>query len=261
MSLDKNDLYANPRLGLRIEDCQFYHTMEIPGVGLVKGFGGGNWDLRECINQMLGGMNFSGQRVIEVGPASGHVTFEMERRGARVVSIEAPFDHDWDVVPFPHIIDMWKKACKLAWPLVTNSWWFAHEHFKSNANVCYVSAGKLNEVPLGTFDIAVLANILLHNRDPLKIIQNCANITSRAILIAEQWQNDLESTGLPVVNFEPDPTPPPGQENWNMWWRFSTKYFINFLTILGFSEIKINRYQAPWNNVPIEYFTLIASKK
>ncbi len=127
--------------------------------------------------------------------------------------------------------------------------------------MCYVGADKLDTISLGSFDVAVLANILLHNRDPLKIIQNCANITTGTIVIAEQWQADLEPCGMPIVNLQPDPKPTPGQENWNIWWRFSTKYFINFLTILGFSDIKINRYQAPWNNIPIEYFTLTASRK
>jgi len=108
-------IYAQPRRGLRIEDCQFYHTMEIPGIGLVKGFGGGNWDLRRCIDQMLEGINFKEKRVVEVGPASGFLTYEMERRGANVVSIDAPHDHDWDIVAFPAIIDGWKAACKSAW--------------------------------------------------------------------------------------------------------------------------------------------------
>ncbi len=61
--MEKTDIYAKSGLGLRIEDCQFYHKMEIPGVGLVKGFGGGNWDLRGCIGQMLAGVNFAGREL------------------------------------------------------------------------------------------------------------------------------------------------------------------------------------------------------
>jgi hypothetical protein len=127
--------------------------------------------------------------------------------------------------------------------------------------VCYVSAGSFDQVPLGTFNVAVLANVLLHNRDPLKILQNCGNITADTIVIVEQWQADLEPSGMPIVNFEPNPNPVPGKENWNIWWRFSTKYFINFLNILGFPQVKIRRYQAPWNNIPFEMFTLTASRK
>lgn len=35
-------IWAKPRHDIRIEDCYFYQTMDIPGHGLVQG----EWDLR-----------------------------------------------------------------------------------------------------------------------------------------------------------------------------------------------------------------------
>ncbi|MBV9971725.1 MAG: hypothetical protein JO135_00155, partial [Candidatus Eremiobacteraeota bacterium] len=35
--------YAEPRTVTNLSDCYFYHTMEIPGYGLVEG----QWDLRD----------------------------------------------------------------------------------------------------------------------------------------------------------------------------------------------------------------------
>ena len=52
--------------------------MEIPGHGLVTG----QWDLRGGVDDYLGKVAFAGQRVLEIGPASGFLTFEMEKRGA-----------------------------------------------------------------------------------------------------------------------------------------------------------------------------------
>jgi len=253
-------VYAQPRRALRLDECQFYHTMDIPGVGQVEGFGGGNWDLRGCVDEMLSNVPLKGKRLLEVGPASGYLTFEMERRGAEVVAVDAPFDHDWDIVPFPSTGGLWRNGLREAWQPATNAWWFAHEHFGSRAKMCYASGYDIDKKSLGRFQVAVMANVLLHNRDPLKIIQNCAKATDETLTIVEQWQPDLEPCAMPIVNLQPEPHPIPGHENWNTWWRFSTRYFINFLTIIGFEDIRINRFHAPWNGQPFELFTLTASK-
>jgi hypothetical protein len=55
-------LYAEPRIGLRPDQCSFYHTMDIPGVGLVEGYG---WDHRAHVDDMFRDINFSGKRVLE----------------------------------------------------------------------------------------------------------------------------------------------------------------------------------------------------
>ena len=79
MQVASNDeIFAAP---LKVEDpadCYFYHTMEVPGHGLMTG----EWDLRGAVDDYLGKVAFAGQRVLEIGPASGFLTFEMENRGA-----------------------------------------------------------------------------------------------------------------------------------------------------------------------------------
>jgi hypothetical protein len=87
--------YADPRAVRDIENCFFYHRMELPGVGVV----GGQWDLRETIEDYLAAFPFAGKRVLDVGAASGFPGFEMERRGAEVVSFDMSPDGRWDIVP------------------------------------------------------------------------------------------------------------------------------------------------------------------
>jgi hypothetical protein len=89
--------FALPRDGVKLEDCDFYHTVEIPGQGVVRG----QWDLPQHVDEYLGGYRFAGKRVLEIGPASGFLTFEMERRGADVVALDVPDDPGWDFVPYP----------------------------------------------------------------------------------------------------------------------------------------------------------------
>ncbi len=48
------------------------------------------------VDEYLGKVDFAGQRVLEIGPASGFLTFEMEKRGAEVVSVEVTDEHGWD---------------------------------------------------------------------------------------------------------------------------------------------------------------------
>lgn len=71
--------------------------MELSGYGVMEG----EWDLRHGVDEYLGKVAFAGQRVLEIGPASGFLTFEMEKRGAEVVSVEVTEDHGWDFVPYP----------------------------------------------------------------------------------------------------------------------------------------------------------------
>ena len=82
--MDRTALFAEPEAVASADDCYFYHVMEIPGHGLV----GGEWDLRAGVDDYLGGVDLSAQRVLEIGPASGFLTFHMETAGAAVVSIE-----------------------------------------------------------------------------------------------------------------------------------------------------------------------------
>src|ERR1700730_17763887 len=65
-------------------DCYFYHTMDLPGYGVIQG----EWDLRGSENAYLGPAEISGKTVLDVGPASGYLSFEMARRGGSVVALE-----------------------------------------------------------------------------------------------------------------------------------------------------------------------------
>lgn len=47
----------------------------------------------------LGHVNLAGKRVLEIGPASGHLTFWMEAQGAEVVGFDLGPNDDGPVVP------------------------------------------------------------------------------------------------------------------------------------------------------------------
>lgn len=63
------DIFAQPRVIEDIEECYFYHTIDIPGHGTIKG----NWDLRKGLKEYLGEVDFLGKRILDVGTANGKV--------------------------------------------------------------------------------------------------------------------------------------------------------------------------------------------
>jgi len=73
-----NAIWATPRNITNLEECDFYHTMDLPNHGVVTGA----WDLRGREAAYLGNVDVAGKRVLEVGTASGHLCFAMEKMGA-----------------------------------------------------------------------------------------------------------------------------------------------------------------------------------
>jgi SAM-dependent methyltransferase len=243
----KDEIFAAP---LRVEDpadCGFYHTMEIPGHGIVTG----QWDLRGGVDDYLGKVAFAGQRVLEIGPASGFLTFEMEKRGAEVVSVEVTAEHPWDFVPYPS-----EKLEEVFGPhqwmqRLKNSYWFTHAAHQSKAKVYY---GDVYNLPaaLGEFDIALMSSMLLHCRDPLRIVEQCGKM-ARLLIITDVFHPDLE--GTPVCRLAPDP------QNllWHTWWQFSTQFFTQFLAVMGFTTTA-NTHQQPYLGRAHTLFTIVAQR-
>ena len=79
-----NGIYAQPQNIKNVDGCYFYHTMDIPGYGTVYG----EWDLRGRESSYLGNVRFKGKSVLEIGTASGHLCFYMEKQGAEVVAYD-----------------------------------------------------------------------------------------------------------------------------------------------------------------------------
>ena len=91
-----------------VDECFFYHHMGLPGFGKV----GKGWDLRKTIDDYLGRFDFRGKRVLDVGTASGFLTFEMERRDAEVASFDMASRAQSQLVPFrARGFDVARKYC------------------------------------------------------------------------------------------------------------------------------------------------------
>lgn len=219
-----NFKYAEPIVVNNIEDCAFYHRVELPGVGEV----GTQWDLRDVIYDYLGNFDYSGKRVLDVGTASGFLSFEMEKQGAEVVSFDMESGLQWDIVPFR---DTWDKIDKIReykrkeHNTLKNAYWYAHNKNNSKAKVYY---GDIYNLPdeLGKFDVVVFGMILAHLRDPFRALYSAARLSKDAIIVTNQTMNSDKPMAMLIPNTE--------NNELLAWWALSSGCIERMLGIFGF---------------------------
>ena len=146
--------------------------MDLPGLKEV----GIGWDLRETINEYLGGFDFRGKRALDVGTASGFLSFEMEKRGAEVVSFDMATSAQWQLVPFrAKGFDYAQAQANMQTDVepIRNAYWLAHRLLKSHARVFY---GDIYNIPeeIGEFDVVFLGMVLPHLREPFYALAQTA---------------------------------------------------------------------------------------
>ena len=93
----------------------------------------GVWDLRGHESAYLGGVELAGKRVLELGPATGYLTFYMERMGAEVVAFEAGFDVSVDVLPLRgrDLPDERRKVMQETIDRNHDAWWHLHHAIRA----------------------------------------------------------------------------------------------------------------------------------
>jgi SAM-dependent methyltransferase len=244
--------YASPRDVVRIEDCYFYHTMELPGVGKVEG----DWNLLPNIEEYLGNVDFKGKRVLDVGCGSGALSFYMERRGASVVSYDLDRNGDWDMVPFVK----WEQRRDIVAQRKTiidrqnNAYWYAHKALNSKAKVAY---GSVYDMPdfIGPVDIAVYGSILLHLRDPFLALQNGLRFVRETVVVAE-LVGDLKADG-PQLQFLPDAKT---LEHKDAWWHLRPQWVARAIGVLGFEEVKTAFHQQEFKGRDRNLYTVVGKR-
>ena len=81
-----------PSDNISLDECEWYHAMEIPGIpdsGVTPSV---SFDCREDIGNILGNLDYNGKKVLNLGSITGYLSFEAERRGGDVTSIDLSVD-------------------------------------------------------------------------------------------------------------------------------------------------------------------------
>lgn len=270
-------VYAAP---LVVEDaslCDFYHTMDVPTLGLVDG----QWDLRPGLESYLGGVSFGGKRVLELGAADGYVGFEIERRGGDVVGYDLSEDFRWDVVPYARTSHdparrrddgNWlatEERFKEGIRRLNNAYWLTHRLRGSKAHMVY---GTTYDVPatIGEVDIATFGSILLHTRDPFAALASPLRLTRETVVVTEPRDRlslpPVVARTLsvlprrlrrPAMHFVPDWRTAKDPDGW---WSLSPELIVSFVGVLGFERTEVSFHSQLYKGRPRPMFTVVGHR-
>ena len=227
---------AEPAHEPPLADCGFYHTIEIPGLGVQRG----SWDLRPGIDQYLGNIDLRGKRVLEIGAANGFVCFEMERRGADVVALDLPEELTYDAPPFADEY-LNRHAYLAGQRRIRNAFWLAHKRLHSKAKLVY---GHANQLPasFGQFDVGVIANVLQHLQDPVGAIMQLANASKSVVVTETDWLSGVSDDLKGMIYFDND--------NPYTWYQVKPRLVEAVLARMGFTRlVRTNHTQLLIENV------------
>ena len=248
---------APARTGLTLADCDFYHTVDIPGGGVVQG----QWDLRGHEADYLGHAKVAGKTVLEIGPASGHLSFWMEDQGAQVTAFDLDEDGRWDFVPF-HGVDLDKEHAERKQHLrrLQNSWWFLREARKAKAEVIYGTVYDIDP-SLGRFDAVTLNSVLLHLRDPMGAMINAASVCGQTLVVTEVGEDHYHrrtpwKRNPMAAAFIPRANRPQGID---AWFNLPSGLVAEMMQILGF-RTTVTRHKQAYQAGQYRMYTVVGQR-
>ena len=223
-----DELYAEPIPVESPSECRFYHTLDLP----ISGSQQGQWDLRGRFDEYVGGIQFAGKTVLDVGTASGFLTFEAEKRGGSVVSADALDARAWERIPikgslYAEDYPKWLSSNNEGLTRTKKSYWLAYREFNSNAKVYYGNAYALPP-ELGQFDIVIVGQILVHLQDVVRALASAANRCANTLVIAEGMIHDDKPMSKLLLHAN-------APERNASYWHHSTGLYRELMACYGFS--------------------------
>jgi SAM-dependent methyltransferase len=214
--------------GADLSNFVWYHAFELPDGRVLPGA----WDLRGHEAAYLGGVDVAGKRVLELGPATGYLTFYLERMGAEVVSFEAGFDVTIDMLPVKGRDNPEGMLQVMQDTIDRNhdAWWYLHRTLGSSAKFVQ---GSIYDMPadLGTFDITLVGAILLHLREPWGALSQAARRTTETMIVTEPLQDDWQDPESNIMRFSPS-----AEHHVTNWWSIYPGAVVSMLSRLGFGR-------------------------
>lgn len=235
-------IYETPWLLPNISDCYFYHSITLTDSFSISG----DWDLRPVVDSYLSDYNFNRKRVLDVGTATGFLSFHCEARGAQVVS----FDHS-NLFPV-NTIPGWPENPD-GFTRMKNGYWFAHSALRSSNKVIY---GNIYDLPQPVvsyqFDVAILGSVLMHLENPFGALRSASKV-AKTLIITETHRPYID-TDHAVFR--------PGMKDGNdylAWWYLPIKTVINMLRSLGYSTSEPTMLTAHGKAGSVDLYSIVAT--
>ena len=242
-----------------IETCYFYHTTTIPGRGTVTG----EWDLAPGIDAYLGHVSFAGKTVLDVGAATGFLSFHMEKAGADVVAYDLSPEQAWDIVPLSGIdATEHARVRKAHIGAINNGFWLCHAAHGSRARLAHGTVYKIDPA-IGPVDFAVFGSILLHLRDPFLALHNAAQVTRETMIVADILPGGHAlSRVIAALMGRSMQFKPRFRRNgpWETWWNLPPALVCEFLGVLGFEKTVVTYHSQKLTGRKMPMYTIVATR-
>jgi tRNA (mo5U34)-methyltransferase len=211
----------------RIADARWYHTLELPGGGLTDG----EYDLRPVLGRLPIPERLDGARCIDIGSRDGFYAFEMERRGATVISVDIDDPahlHFPGPAPDTELVRAELAAGNRAFEL-------AREALGSTVERHHVSIYDLDPADLGRFDFGVIGTLLLHLRDPVSALAAVRTVIGGRLLLNEPVIPAI----IPALRRRP--IAEPLMRGGPFWWLCNPAGLRHMLGAAGFEVLETGR--------------------
>jgi tRNA (mo5U34)-methyltransferase len=156
-----------------LAELGYYHSIELPDGSVIPGFQSIDTQ-RSRIAQFPIPQDLRGKRVLDIGAWDGWFSFEMERRGASVVAVDAT-----------------KKTRFLEVKAMLNS---KVEHVV--ADIC-----RLKPRDIGYFDIVLFLGVLYHLKHPMLALENVCELSTGLVCVESLVTDSIPDAPVPTMEF------------------------------------------------------------
>jgi tRNA (mo5U34)-methyltransferase len=218
----------------------WYHTVDL-GNGIVTP---GNYDYRKDLDKFLFPEDMSDMHILDIGSATGFFSFEFEKRGAAVTSVELPTIADWDMPSgenkektLRELMEFHKAKSveDLHYLHLDGPFLFCREMLNSNVKRCYSTIYDLCLEKLNNqqFDLVFIGDVLLHLFSPLKALSSVAPLCRGKLIISQRIP---ERTGVQPVMLYMGGDARQGDNR--TWWLPNKTCFAQMLKRVGFRTVE-----------------------
>jgi tRNA (mo5U34)-methyltransferase len=175
----------------QLREIGWYHSFELPDGTLINGYMSLEWE-RERWSRFPIPADLTGKRVLDIGAWDGWFSFEAERRGAAVTSV-----------------DCQEQANYL----------YLHRKLGSKADYRNLDLFELPWVDLGKFDIVFCLGVLYHLRHPLWGLEILCGLSTELVIVetfvtdGANWQDHVND--IPRMEFYETTELNGNFDNWN----------------------------------------------
>jgi SAM-dependent methyltransferase len=251
-ALDRAGLFADRPEAISVT-THFYHVMDVPGLGQVEG----TWDLRSNLDVYLGRTRYAGATVLDIGTADGFLPFEMEKRGAQVVTVDLPGDSLPDLFPLAGVVSPAPNFV----PRLRRAFWTGHRAFESSVRLHESHVARLDPRLTG-FDVVVIGNVLQHLRDPIGAVLELSARARTVVITEADWLAGTQDA-RPVMTLFTDSLK---RGRRGSWYQVSPQLIEDLLSLTGFTiegrDIHEQPFtESPGKTYPVRHYTITATRE